>query len=318
MSKLQRVLRNRNFILFSSLVLGILWGEGAQWTKSLTLPALALVMTLSTMGISISEFRSPRAVLVPALGGLGINYVLLGGCILGLSMLLVRDEPLRSGFVIITAVPPAVAIIPFTGFLNGNSTFSLIGSIGGYLGALIITPLIVLGLLGTGSIQPLKLLLIMVELIIVPLILSRVLIWTGVSTKIEPLKGAITNWSFFIVSYTIVGLNRDVFLGHPLSLVPLAVVAVVSTFLLGMVIEKVGDLLRVEPKTVTSLILLGTLKNYGLAGGLALALFSKQTAVPATVSVVFMIVYIIWLGAKRRWARTAPSEPGIVSQYALQ
>ena len=36
------------------------------------------------------------------------------------------------------------------------------------------------------------------------------------------------------------------------------------------------------------------------AGGLALALFSKQTAVPATVSVIFMIVYIIWLGFKRR------------------
>jgi hypothetical protein len=33
---------------------------------------------------------------------------------------------------------------------------------------------------------------------------------------------------------------------------------------------------------------------------LALALFSKQTAVPATVSVIFMIVYIIWLGYKRR------------------
>jgi len=67
-----------------------------------------------------------------------------------------------------------------------------------------------------------------------------------------------------------------------------------------LIIERVGDLLRIKPKTLTSLILLGTLKNYGLAGGLALALFSKQTAVPATVSVIFMIVYIIWLGYKRR------------------
>jgi BASS family bile acid:Na+ symporter len=300
MYKLRYLLRNRNVILFSSLMLGILWGGGAQWTKSLTLPALALVMTLSTMGISVSEFRSPRTLLVPALSGLGINYVLLGGCILGLSMLLVRDEALRSGFVIITAVPPAIAIIPFTGFLNGNSTFSLIGSIGGYLGALIITPLIVLAFLGTGSIEPLKLLLIMVELIIVPLILSRILMWTKMARRIEPYKGTITNWSFFVVSYTIVGLNRNVFLGDPFSLVPVALVALASTFLLGMVIEKAGHLLRIDLKTLTSLILFGTLKNYGLAGGLALALFSKRTAVPATVSVVFMIVYIIWLGFKRR------------------
>ncbi len=71
-------------------------------------------------------------------------------------------------------------------------------------------------------------------------------------------------------------------------------------FFLGLVIEKLGGVFRIDPKTLTSLILLGTLKNYGLAGGLALALFNKWTAVPATVSVIFMIVYIIWLGFKRR------------------
>ena len=132
------------------------------------------------------------------------------------------------------------------------------------------------------------------------MVLSRILVLTGVAAKIEPLRGTITNWSFFVVSYTIVGLNRAVFLGHPLSLIPVALVALGSTFLLGLVIEKVGDLFRVDKETLTSLILLGTLKNYGVAGGLALALFSKQTAVPATVSVIFMIIYVIWLGLKRR------------------
>lgn len=50
------------------------------------------------------------------------------------------------------------------------------------------------------------------------------------------------------------------------------------------------------------LVLLGTLKNFGLAGGLALTLSSRQSAMPATVSSVFMIVYIIYLDimAKRR------------------
>ena len=41
--------------------------------------------------------------------------------------------------------------------------------------------------------------------------------------------------------------------------------------------------------------MLGTLKNAALAGGLALNLFNKQTAVPATVSSIFLIVYFIWL-----------------------
>jgi BASS family bile acid:Na+ symporter len=62
----------------------------------------------------------------------------------------------------------------------------------------------------------------------------------------------------------------------------------------------VGRLFRIDPKITTSLVLLGTIKNYGLAAGLALALFGKQTALPATVSTIFMFVYIMWLGLKAR------------------
>jgi BASS family bile acid:Na+ symporter len=87
-------------------------------------------------------------------------------------------------------------------------------------------------------------------------------------------------------------------LGQPLSLLPVVVIALASTFFLGWGIEKAGALLHLPEKVLTSLVLLGTLKNYGLAGGLALALFSKKTSVPATVSAVFMIVYIIWLELK--------------------
>jgi BASS family bile acid:Na+ symporter len=171
---------------------------------------------------------------------------------------------------------------------------------GGYLGALVITPLLAVGLLGTGFIDPGKLVFILLELILIPLILSRILLRTGIAWRIEPIKGTITNWSFFIISYTIVGLNREVFLTQPLTLLPVVIIALASTFVLGWAIEKVGQAVRIEPSTLTSLILLGTLKNYGLAGGLALALFSKKTALPATVSAVFLVVYIIWLQLKLR------------------
>jgi len=56
----------------------------------------------------------------------------------------------------------------------------------------------------------------------------------------------------------------------------------------------------INRSTLTSLVLLGTLKNYGIAGGPALALFSKTTAIPASVSSIFMIVYIIWLDLQKR------------------
>ncbi|HUX78315.1 MAG TPA: hypothetical protein VMW10_01000 [Alphaproteobacteria bacterium] len=299
MIKIQYLLRNRNIILILSLATGLIWGKGAQWTETTTLPALAIVMTLSVMGITGKTFRSLRTLIAPSLVGIFMNYVVLGGVILGLSKLFIHDEALRSGFVILAAVPPAVAVIPFTLFLKGDTNFSLIGTLGAYLGALIITPLMAFVFLGASFVDPLKLITIIVELILVPILFSRILILTGIARLIEPIKGDLTNWSFFLVSYTIVGLNQQVFLTQTLSLLPVAMISIVSTFLLGWLIEAVSKISHLGKKKTISIVLLGTLKNYGLAGGLALSFFDTKTALPSTVSVVFMIVYIIWLEFKK-------------------
>jgi BASS family bile acid:Na+ symporter len=302
LNQLKNLLRNRNSLLVLSLILGLLWGEGAQWIKGVILPVLMILMTVSTLGVTGSTFSSPRSLWGSALVGVGMNYAVLTTFILALNALLVRDTDLRIGFVILAVVPPAVAVVPFTLFLGGNNQFSLLGMIGAYLGALVIAPALAFLLLGSGIISPSKLILIIIELILAPLVLSRILLRVGLDSRLESVKGPITNWGFFLVSYAVVGLNRETILSHPLSLLPAALIAVASTFLLSWIIERIGKYFRVEPKTLVSLVLLGTLKNYGLAGGMALALFSEKTSVPATVSSVFMIVYIIWLESKKRRA----------------
>jgi bile acid:Na+ symporter, BASS family len=300
MKKILRILRNRDFLLISAIALGLAWGDGAKATEKAVLPVLALVMTLSVMGVPGSVFRSPKALIVPALAGLFLNYGLLGGLLLGLNYTLIRDETLRAGFVIMAAVPPAVAVIPFTFLLNGDSPFSLVATIGCYLGALVIMPLITLTLLGEGFADSRKLVMIMLELIFIPLVISRILRWSGAVKKLDSWKGTLTNWSFTLVTYTIVGLNRNLFLSQPFLIAPVAFIALASTFLLGFGIERVGRLLGVGREKRISLVLLGTHKNTGLAAGLALTLFSDKTALPATVSTIFMIVYLIWLSLKGR------------------
>ena len=281
-----------------ALVLGVFLGHGAVWTRPFVLPVLALVMTLSTMAVSSQIFRSPRSLLVPALVGNLMSYLVLTGMLLGIAGLLIEDTSLWKGFVILAAVPPAIAVIPFSEFLKGNHSYALIGTMGAYLGGLTLMPLIALLFIGTSFIDPLKILVVMIELIVIPLVLSRILLWTRADRWIGGIKGTLTNWSFFVVTYTIVGLNRDLILNDPLSLLPVAVIAVASTFLLGYLVELAGKVLKIDPKITITLVLLGTLKNYGLAGGVALMIFDKQTAVPATVSTIFMIVYIAWLSVK--------------------
>lgn len=302
MRKAAALFRNRNFILILALVMGLFLPEASRRTQGLTIPALAVVMTLSTLGVSGSVFRSTRNLMRPALVGIGLNYLVLGGVILILNALFIRDKAVGDGFVLLAAVPPAVAVVPYTLFLNGDNTYSLMGTLGAYLAALLLAPLMGWVFFGSGLVSPLKLLTIMAELILAPLLLSRLLIRVGLAPRLEKVKGPVTNWSFFLLTYTIVGLNRGVFLGEPLFLLPIAFIAVASTFLLGWGIGATARSFRVDTRIRVSMILLGTLKNYGLAGGLALALFNERTALPATVSTVFMIVYVIWLELNRTWA----------------
>jgi bile acid:Na+ symporter, BASS family len=174
-----------------------------------------------------------------------------------------------------------------------------VGTMGGYLGALLLAPLITLIFIGTGFVSPLKLLVTLLELIIGPLILGQVVVRAGWTAKVEPFKGSLTNWSFFLINYTMVGLNREIFLHQWTMLLPVIVIGLVSTFGAGWVVERVGRAFGVREERVVSMVLLATLKNYGLAGGLALFFFGEATAVPATVLSVVGIIYFIVL----EWAR---------------
>ena len=53
-----------------ALVLGFLWDTGAKYTQQLILPGLAVVMTLSSMGISGDSFRSLKSLVSSTLVGI--------------------------------------------------------------------------------------------------------------------------------------------------------------------------------------------------------------------------------------------------------
>jgi BASS family bile acid:Na+ symporter len=300
MRRIKGLFRNRNFIMILALVLGMVWDGGAFLAKDTILPFLAIIMTLSTMGITAAAFRSFGGMVGPALAGVLASYVYHGGILLLLNAFFIRDNNFSTGFILLAAVPPAVAVIPFSFFLKGDSNFALIGTIGAYLGALVVTPLIAVAFLGSGFISPVKVFVILIELIIAPLILSRILIKMGLARRIEPVKGTIINWSFFVLVYTITGLNRTIILQNPLSLVWVTLIALFSMFVLGWIIERAGNALRIDSKVLTSMILLGTYKNYGLASGLSLVFFNPETAVPATVTSTISILYIIYLEMRKK------------------
>ena len=207
--------RSRNVLLISSIVLALLGGQAAPFLEPLVLPALGLVMTLALLEVSGASFRAARGLVLPVLVGLALNFGVNGGLVLALSLLMSPGEAIFTGFVLIAAAPPAVAVVPFTALLRGDRTFAFLGTIGCYLGALAITPLMAVGLLGTAFIHPLKIFWILVMLILLPLLISRLLRRAHLVDYLEPMRGALTNWSFALITFTIVGLNRELFLHEP-------------------------------------------------------------------------------------------------------
>ena len=139
MAVIIKLFRNRNFILILALALGLAIGENvAVRTQPLVLPALALVMTLSAANITSRDFTSLKAMPGQILISLLLNYVVMGGITLLMAWWLITDHELWTGFVVVAAVPPAVAVVPFSFMLGGNTLFSLVGMAGAYLAALVL------------------------------------------------------------------------------------------------------------------------------------------------------------------------------------
>jgi BASS family bile acid:Na+ symporter len=95
-----------------------------------------------------------------------------------------------------------------------------------------------------------------------------------------------TDWGFFIVLYSMIGVNRDLILSNPFTVFSVAVISFCTTFVLGSVIQRICAFCRIDKKNMVSLVLLGTLKNQGIAGGLAM-LFEKEAAIPSAIYSIF-------------------------------
>jgi len=300
------LLRDRNFILVLSVVFGLAIGERiAGWTQPAVLPLLALVMALSTASITSKELASLKTMPGRVVIAILLNYLVMGGIIILMGWWLIDDNELWAGLVVIAAMPPAVASVPWSSMFGGDTLLSLISLVGAYLLALVLTPVIIILILGIDVFSPVELLILLGELVLAPLIVSRVLLYTGISRRIEKWRGTIVNWCFFIVLFTIIGLNRQAFFGDFDVLLKLVAIGFVFSFVLSYAIELVGKAFHARQATIISMIFIGTMKNVGLASGILLALFSERATIPSSVFTVLGLARTIWLGFHFRSRNTS-------------
>jgi BASS family bile acid:Na+ symporter len=284
-----RYLRNSPLVFAISMALGLLLPGPSRTTAALITPALILMMTFSLTEVS---FRS-RGDLKGSLIGFLLNYIFLSGLILALARLLVEGD-LWKGFVIMAAVPPAVAVLPLTKLLGGDVRLALYSEALSYIAALAVMPGMILAFASVSGVGFWHAFWAALVLILVPMILSRFA--SGI--KIDPVIPI--NLGFFTVTYTVIGLNHSSLFS---GIGPVAAVALLRTFGSGILVYLASKLAGANPARSITYMLFASYKNLGLAAAVSLVIFGPQASVPSAVCIFAENLFYIFLAAALRKVR---------------
>jgi BASS family bile acid:Na+ symporter len=289
-----------NLIFLLALICGIILPQGFPIGNILILPALMVILTITLLRFPRGFLLRPGPLFSASIRSNVMNYLVLGNFIILASIFLIHKQELWVGMVLIAAMPPSVATIPLGNLLRADKTSVFTGLAGAYLGALLIIPLIGLGFFKYIHLNYWTIILLILELILLPLALSRLAVDKAWDKIIEPYEETIIDYSSFLVFYTIMASSRNLLINWSSDLFVIALIAFVSIFFFAFAIGKIGNYFHDPENKNTSFLLLGTMKDCGLAGGIALILFNQETALPSLIFAIFTFIYMNWLKYKMR------------------
>ena len=276
-------------MVVSGLVVGFATGGFPLYSKEISQLALVLAMTFSLTEISFAGI-SPRAEVRRFLASFVMSYVVLSGVVLMFAFLS-SDPGIHDGWVLMASVPPAIAVVPITSYLKGDTRRALISLAVLYLIGLVLVPAITL--VFTNQSAPVwDLVLQSVFLIGVPLVASRPLrLWSRVSD----VRASAVSVSFFFLVVAIAGSTRGPLLDRPELLASLALLSFGRTFVLGTAVFVIGRAIHLSREEQVAATAFSSFKNLGLTVVLAFAVFGPVATLPSIVSLVFEILWLATL-----------------------
>ncbi len=306
MQKLLSVLNHRDFVLSLALVSGLILGEHTRPLAEISVFTLAFVMVFATTGFSFKSWVPVQNAIRPLVWSTIVNFVIFGLVLIGLSWLFFSHDPYFKyyiGFVLVAAAPPGPSVIPFAAMLKGDNNFSVTGVFGLHFIAMALTPLILLIFLGQSLINPMAIFNIMLQLIVVPLIISRFLRHPRVLPTVARYRETIIKWGFFLVITPIMGMSSSVFLTEPVSVLKMSVILIISMYILGFAYHMLLARRGVTRGVIISSTLMMTTKSSAFSAVAAFTFFSGEPmiALPSAVVSVFVTLFIILYSLFLRW-----------------
>lgn len=282
------MLQSYSIMMVLGLVLGLLTG-GSPWaTKEISMASLAVLMTLSLSNIRLGEAKV-REHADHAARALILNYGVLTAVILGIGIFFPKEY--WWGWVLMAAAPSAISVVPFTKIFGGSTTKALFATAANYLVALALMPLLTLALIGS-AVSVSSLVYSLLLLIVLPMAASRAVMKMNIGKKANT---AMINLSFAVLIFAVTGANREAFVGDLWIVLAVSIAGIARTFGTGLGTDAILRRFGVERSTRVTYVLFASYKNLGLTATLAIALFEPVVAVPATICIVFEVVWVIFL-----------------------
>ena len=286
----------------SGLVIGLVTGGIPGFSKEVSQLSLVVAMTFSLTEISYGGIAI-RAEFRGFLKSLASSYGLLSGLLL-LFAYLSPDPAIHDGWILMAAVPPAVAVVPITSYLTGDTRRALISLAVLYLLGLFLVPGITIAF--TQQSPPIAELVLQSSLLVgVPIAASRPMRrWLAVAN----FRTSAVSVSFFVLVFAIAGSTREPLLARPDLLAPLILFAGFRTFGLGTAVFLAARSLHWSRDDRLAVTTFSSFKNLGLTVVLAFAMFGAVASLPSIVSLVFEILWLSALPVLFR-RRTVSSSP---------
>jgi BASS family bile acid:Na+ symporter len=293
-----RLLNRQWVILVLAFISALLVGDKTAFIKPLVMPVVVAVMVLSASSFNPEDHFPFSKSVKDGVAGIICSYLISSGIVLAVSTLIISDRDMLTGFVMIAVSPPGVAIIPFTYLMGGRVVKSVVGTFGAFTASIILAPLIAMLFTEGASISPVKMAVLLLQVIILPFIIARILMKSQKFRNVLQYRGTLINWGMFLVTFTSVGLNSSTFFkNHEIiaGAVAVSIIAIFGTSLITEFILKKAHLSREER---IPFLLMATIKNGGFGVVAALTLAGDRASAAAAIFSGFTAIYLVYISIR--------------------
>lgn len=219
-----------------------------------------------------------------------LNYVVLSGVyVLLASLFFSNTSPYFIGFVLISLVPPAIAIVPLCYFTKCDPETADSSLFLSFLLSLIILPLTMYIIFGK-SLNMWELIKILLIIIVIPGILA----FFTRKSKFDMFRYTkpVTNVCLGLVLFIAVSLNKDLFFNMTSYILRVYLVVILAVFGTGFLVYYLSKRFFNKAESI-NFSLYASQKNVGTAIAIALLMFNPLVAVPAIIALVMQFIYFI-------------------------